>query len=131
MINNDMWIFNSATGDPMLLDSETGLRALHESFLVFLASTETTVAFSAETGGNPSPYQEFLGGLRVQRTNADAQLRFTEDRWLQLSGRTEDLSGFAERILVTEEQGHRHWYGAPVSLIFEADDYEPPERSAP
>ena len=125
-----MWVFNSATGDPMLLDSESGLRTLHKSFLEFLASAEKAATFAAETAGDPSPYEEFLGGLRVQRTDADAQLRFTEDRWLELSGRTEDLKGFAEKILVTEEQGHRHWYGAPVSLIFEADDYCPPERSA-
>ena len=96
-----------------------------------LANIRQAATFAAETAGDPSPYEEFLGGLRVQRTDAEAQLRFTEDRWLELSGRTEDLKGFAEKILVTEEQGHRHWYGAPVSLIFEADDYCPPERSAP
>jgi len=124
-----MWIFNSANGDPMLLDTEMELRALHDRFIAFLASEERAVSFSAQTTSDPSPYAEFLGGLRVRKTDADPELRFTEDRWLELSGRLEDLRDFAEKILVTEEQGHRHWYGVPVSLIFDADNYWPTEHA--
>jgi hypothetical protein len=95
----------------------------------FLASTEKEAVFAAQTSGSPTPYDEFLGGLRVQRRDGEARLCFSEDRWLELSEPVEELQGFAEKLLVTEEQGHRHWYGVPVSLILEADNYYPEELS--
>jgi len=115
----------------MLLDTDEGMHELHSRFSAFLASQADEAAFPAETRGNPSPYTEFLGGLRVRKADANLELRLGEDRWLELSGPLEDLRQFAEKILVTEQQGHRHYYSAPVSLILEADNHWPTELSRP
>ena len=49
----------------MLLDSQSGFRALHGQFIDFLKSAMQATSFSAETTGNPAPADEFLNGLRV------------------------------------------------------------------
>jgi len=115
----------------MLLDTEEGLRALHQRMAGFIASTEKEAVFAAQTSGSPAPYEEFLGGLRVQKRDGEARLCVAEDHWLELSGPLERLQAFAEKLLVTEAEGHRHWYGVPVSLILEADNYYPEEHSKP
>jgi len=38
--------------------------------------------FRGPVQGDPAPYEEFLGGLRILKTDQEARLRLTEDRWL-------------------------------------------------
>jgi hypothetical protein len=76
-----MRIFNSPSGDPMLLDTAQGLRALQKSFDDFLASSSLAASFSAATNGSPAPYGEFLPGLRVSK-GGPKQLVFSVDSWL-------------------------------------------------
>ncbi|MEO7936834.1 MAG: hypothetical protein ABIR27_11300 [Dokdonella sp.] len=123
-----MRIFNSSNGDPMLLDSAHGLRDFQLAFGAFLASTATTISFLATTDGSSNPYDEFLNGLRVSKGEAK-RLELSADRWLELSGSSQDLQTF-QKLLAPDDGDHRHWYCTPVSLIIEADDsFDGPDGS--
>jgi len=118
-----MLIFNSPYGDPMLLDSAQGLRELHEQLERFIVSPELEASFPANTTGDPTPYEEFLGGLYIKKSTGSSYLSFSNDRWLVLSASPEDLAVFNKTLLVTEDGEHNHWYSSPVSLIIEADEW--------
>ena len=105
----------------MLLDTAQGLRVLRQSFDDFLASPSVTASFSAAMNGSPAPYDEFLLGLRVSK-GGQKQLLISADRWLELSGSPQDLHDFCA-CLTPKENNHLHWYGKPLSLIIEADDF--------
>lgn len=107
----------------MLLDTESGLRVLHSELQAFLKSQAQSRDFVASTDRSPQPYDEFLPGLRVVKSAGDLALQQTADRWLVLSGSDATLSACARTFLVSESQGHKHLYAAPVSLIVEADNY--------
>ena len=115
-----MRIFNSSTGDPMLLDNVQGLRDFQLAFGNFLTSSAQAISFPAVTNGSPAPYDEFLLGLRVSKGEAK-RLQLSADRWLELSGSPQDLQAF-HGLLVPEDGDHLHWRSAPTSLIIEADD---------
>jgi hypothetical protein len=112
-------IFNSATDDPMLLDTVQGLRSLQDAFGLFLESPLQATSFTAQTDGSPEPHEEFLSGLRGVK-GGETRLQVTSNRWLEISGTQEDLIGF-RRCLAPTEGNHLHWYGKPVSLTIEAD----------
>ena len=116
-------IFSSADGsDPMLLDSANGLLDFHKRLNEFLASAAVDASFPALTNGNPEPYTEFLGGLRVRRTTQNSNLHISEDRWLELTAPLAELLKFSACFSM-EDGEHRHWYSSPVSLIIEADEW--------
>jgi hypothetical protein len=121
-----MRIFYSETGDPMLLDRETGLRELANHLSAFLGGAETRAAYPAEVDGDPTPHTEFLAGLRVEKV-ADGQpmLRISNDRWLELTLTPEDLKRLCSKVAVLDDGRHTHLYAAPLSLIFEADSSWP------
>lgn len=118
-----MRIFNSLAGDPMLLDTEQGLRIFQKSFDDFLASPSLTASFLAATDGNPEPYEEFLLGFRISK-EGKKQLLITPDRWLEFSGPPQYLQEFCKRLAPIDGE-HNHWYDNPVSLIIEADNSWP------
>jgi len=118
-----MRIFNAAVGDPLLLDSAQGLSVLHQRLAEFLGSGAQEASYPALTNGDPAPYTEFLGGLRVRKDPQRLQLRIADDRWLELSAPSADLLKFAERLLVPTDHAHHHWYSTPVSLIIRADEW--------
>ena len=117
-----MRLFYSTVGDPMLLDSQLELHALHSQFRSFLASAAPKASFEAETNGSPAPYDEFLLGLRVQKNTNEPHLSISADRWLELCGPLHELERFNQKLVFSEPNGHAHWYSKPVSLIIEADD---------
>lgn len=106
----------------MLLDSVEGLRSLHQQFEAFLASSQDSTSFPALTTGNPAPYNELLGGVRVRKTTQASELLLSRDRWLELAAPPNELAQFSKKLLVTDDHGHHHWYSNPLSLIIEADD---------
>jgi hypothetical protein len=117
-----MRIFFSPDGsDPMLLDTKAGLHTLHEQLRAFLASSASSVELVAEMDRSPAPYEEFLGGLRLLKTNGDLRLTLGSDRWLTLEGPSAELAECAKRFLAKDEQGHTHLYTTPISLIIESD----------
>jgi len=118
-----MLIFNSPNGDPMLLDSVQGLRDLHDRLEHFLNSSAQEASFPAITTGEPAPYEEFLGGLRVTKNEKSSSLSFANDRWLVLLAPPKELMGFSKILLVEEDGAHHHWYSNPVALIIEADNW--------
>jgi hypothetical protein len=119
-----MFIFYSSTGgDPMLLDSPRGLRQLDRDFKAFLTSSSTRASFPAITTGDPGPDSEFLAGLRVEKTQDPSQLRLADDRWLELTGFTDDLAQLGKALSGLDDGNHHHWYTSPVSLIIEADEW--------
>lgn len=107
----------------MLLDTVQGLLTLQQAFGAFLESPSLTASFTAATDGSPTPYEEFLPGLRVSK-GGPKKLQFSGDRWLELSGSPQDLRSFHE-CLATVDGDHLHWHSKPVSLIIEADDSWP------
>jgi hypothetical protein len=124
-----MRIFYSLDSDPMLLDSRAKLNALHEELTTFLASGMKEVSIPAEVTFSPAPYQEFLKGLRLQKTQGPIMLRLTRDRWLELTGAEVHLAKYVRHFCFEkrEAEGHHHPdnanYMAPSSLrlIIEAD----------
>jgi len=118
-----MMIFNSANGDPMLLDSVQGLRELHKQFEDFLSSSADEASFGAITNSDPAPYEELLCGLHVIKNEGYNDLTFSDDRWLVLSASPRVLSDFSKSLFVQHDGDHNHWYGSPVSLIIEADGW--------
>ncbi len=109
----------------MLLDTVEGLRSFIGQFTEFLASGEVSAAFSAETSGSPEPYEEFLKGLRVEKTEGEPKLFLAEDKWLDLSAQPTELGVFKEKLLVESDGDHNHYYCSPVSMIIEADESWP------
>ncbi|WP_027360815.1 hypothetical protein [Desulforegula conservatrix] len=105
----------------MLFDSIDGLRKLHKRFEEFLASSSQYIEFNAITASDPSPYDELLRGLRVIKNSGAAQLTFSNDSWLVLTGSLNDLTKFTKKLLVERDGSHHHWYSNPLSLIIEAD----------
>ena len=113
----------------MLLDTEQGLRELHSRLLLFVDGDVIKAEFPALIHGSPDPYNEFLPGIRLIKTAGEAVLDMADDRWLELSGSDAELRACAQMFVVSEEQGHRHLYKSPISLIIEADNcYESDRR---
>ena len=116
-----MRIFRSLVGDPMLLDSTDGLHTLHVAVSEFLASSLSTVSYQAITTGNPTPYNEFLFGLRIIK-DGTSNIRYSDDGWLELSGNLRQLNELLECFFEVNDGEHKHWYSNPLSLIIEADN---------
>ena len=105
----------------MLLDSCAGLRDLHGRIKAFVESAENTLALPAAIEGSPAPYERFLSGLRLTKSEGKASLARGADDWLHLSADSTELRRFAEVVLVEDETDHHHWYCNPISLIVQAD----------
>ncbi|HEY2685813.1 MAG TPA: hypothetical protein VGI93_20055 [Steroidobacteraceae bacterium] len=115
-------LYSSTRGDPVLLDSPSGLRSLDREFRAFLNSSSIRASFPAITTGDPAPYSHLLAGLRVEKTQGASQLYLAGDRWLELTGCPQDLSLLAKALSGLDDGNHHHWYTSPVSLIIEADE---------
>jgi hypothetical protein len=124
-----MMIFNSSNGDPMLLDSVQGLRAMRDRFESFLASISRVALFPAITSTDPDPYDELLLGLRVIKDEDSTNLSISDDRWLVLSAPVDNLEQFCKLLSVERDGAHHHWYSKPVSLIIEADNWRAENES--
>ena len=113
----------------MLLDTGAELNALHARLVEFLASAETSISIPALVTLSPVPYEQFLPGLRLQKTQDRVSLRFAPDDWLELSGAESCLSEYVShfRFDPPDEDGHHHPdnanYMVPGSLrlVIEAD----------
>ena len=70
-----MRIFYAPDSDPMLLDTGAKLNELHHQFSEFLASSVKEISIPAGVTHSPVPYEEFLKGLRVQKTQGPVMLR--------------------------------------------------------
>jgi len=123
-------LFTADGSDPMLMDTLSGLHALHADLEKFLKSHEPFADFPAAMDRNPAPYQEFLRGLRLIRGAGEPRLTLGPDRWLVLTGATEKLEECAKQFLAEEENGHTHLYTAPMSLIIESDSTWRPDVAA-
>lgn len=86
-----MHIFYSPNSDPMLLDTGAGLNALYEQLNLFLSSALKDAVFPADITLNPAPYQEFLNGIRIFKTQGLVMLKLSSDHWLELSGAENNL----------------------------------------
>lgn len=120
-----MRIFNAPDGDPMLMSTRLGMAELKKQFKAFVLSSDKSASFDAEIAGSPEPYDEFLNGLRIKKSNEPAQLRITEDKWLEFIGNVGALSEFEMRLGVEKDGDHSHFYSSPVSLIIEVDESWP------
>ena len=107
----------------MLLDSQAGLRALHERLASFLSSPHSSAEFRAQTSGDAAPYATFLEGLRLMKSNHEPQLGLSADGWLDLSASPEQLAVLFNKLSDIVDGDHRHWYATPLSLIIDADDW--------
>lgn len=127
-----MRIYFTPGQDPMLLDSLTGINALHERLRRFVTSDETALSLTADRAGSPAPYSELLNGLRIEKRDEAVRLCLTQDRWLQLTGSPVNLERYIGffRFDDDEEGAHHHpehvsvaGYIDPgtMSLIIEVD----------
>ena len=79
-----MRIFHSHESAPMLLDTAAELNVLYRKICEFMSSELKESSFPAEVNLSPAPYEEFLNGLRIQKTHGAIMLRLSQDRWLEL-----------------------------------------------
>ena len=124
-----MRIFYSSDSDPMLLDTGAELNALHLRLNDFLTSSEMSISLPAETTLSPAPYQEFLCGLRLKKSQGLVMLTLTQDRWLELAGSEDNLAKYVSHFKFDkpEEDDHHHTDNGEhmargtLRLIVEAD----------
>ena len=124
-----MRIFYSSDSDPMLLDTGAELNVLHEQLKKFLASSAESASFPAEVTLSPAPYQEFLQGLRLQKSQGLVMLRLSQDRWLELTGSEANLANYVSHFKFDRpdiDDHHHPDYGnymarGTMCLIVEAD----------
>ena len=109
----------------MLMSTLLGMAEFKKQFKAFVLSSNESSSFDAETTGNPEPYDEFLKGLRIIKSNGPTQLSITEDKWLEFIGSEGALSEFELRLGVEKDGDHSHYYSSPVSLIIEVDESWP------
>ena len=113
----------------MLLDSGERLNLLHDQMNSFLASSQKEGVFPAEATFSPAPYQEFLNGLRIFKTQGAIMLKLSPDRWLELSGSESNLAQYINHFHFKKlnEDDHHHPDNAnymakgTMCLIIEAD----------
>lgn len=105
-----MRIFSSPDSDPMLLDHRDGLLQLHSDITRFLASSAMAGDFPAKTDGSPAPYNEFLGGLHILKSDEPLILRRNVDSWLDVRGNTAALRAYFEHLQfpLDDPEGHHH-----------------------
>ncbi len=105
-----MRIFYSSSSDPMVLGPGAELNALSVRLSEFLASSESTISLPAQVTHSPAPYQLFLPGLRLKKTQDAVCLRLSEDGWLELSGAAPYLSKYVShfRFEPPDKDGHHH-----------------------
>lgn len=136
-----MRIYFSDGQDPMLLDSLAGMNALHEQLRRFVESDETVLTLPADHAGPAAPYSQLLVGLQIRKTMGPISLELTKQRWLSLSGSTENLARYVAHFQFddSEEGAHHHpeneqidGYLTPgtMSLIIEVDSNWTEEISA-
>ena len=109
----------------MLMSTRLGMAKFKKQFKAFVLSSVESASFDAEISGNPEPYDEFLNGLRIKKSNGPAQLRITEDKWLEFMGNIDALNELEMRLGVENDGEHSHFYSSPVSLIIEVDESWP------
>lgn len=109
----------------MLLGTVQGMAEFKKEFNAFISSSAEKMSFIADTTGSPEPYDEFLKGLRVEKSKGETQLTITEDKWLELCGSKSGLSDLELQLVIEKDQDHNHFYCSPVSLIVEVDESWP------
>ncbi|MDO5654449.1 MAG: hypothetical protein Q4G39_10165 [Brachymonas sp.] len=115
----------------MLLDSAAQLNALHQQLQSFLSSDATSIDVEAQTSASPAPYDAFLKGLRVRKTQDGVLLRLGEDGWLELSGAPAHLGRYISHFRFAHPQKSAHHHpdhgdymaAGTLCLVIEADPY--------
>jgi len=113
----------------MLLGPGAELNALHAHLSEFLASPEADLSVPAEVTLSPAPYQQFLPGLRLKKTQNSVCLCLANDGWLELSGSVLNLSKYVShfRFEPPDQDDHHHPDNAnymahgSLRLVIEAD----------
>jgi hypothetical protein len=128
-----MRIAQSSEGSPMLLDSRAALVDLHDKLQAVLSSASIELELRAEQDGDPSPYQVFLPGLVVRKTDGPILLSQSQAHgWLSLQGSVQNLRRYVSYFYFGpgQEGGHHHpencdlpgyLSSSSMSLIIEAD----------
>lgn len=130
-----MRLFFTSGQDPILLDSVSGINALHSKLKEFLFSSRPSVRISAETWGDPAPYSRFLSYIEFEKSEGPILASFTTDDGIRVRGDKANLNVYAGAFQFeeAEDTAHHHPdlvsnkadYMAPggISLIVEADNY--------
>ncbi len=118
-------IFNSNDGDPMILLTSNGLKEFMKKVNDFIESDNSSILFTTETFGTPSPYDEFLNGLKITKCKGDSSLMLNDDNWLDLSVKKEEIKEVNLNLSFLNDGDHEHLYSNPMSLIIEVDESWP------
>ena len=105
-----MHILFSPASDPMLLDSLEGMNGTHKRLIEFLASSQAEITLAAESSGSPAPYDAFLSGFRIRKSDGPVYLALTDDGYLNLRGSLDNLSRYfaSFKFESDEEMQHHH-----------------------
>jgi len=102
--------------DPMLLDSLDGMNVLHEQLERFVGSEEAVLSLAADQSGVSAPYSELLAGLQIRKSEGQAYLQLTEQRWLLLTGSKENLSRYVSFFHFDQDEEGAHHHPEHVSV---------------
>ena len=128
-----MRIYFSTGFDPMIVNSILGFNEIHERLREFLASESRSISLSANISGRAEPYEIFLGGLEIEKTQGPIHVSLSGTQTLKITGGIENLRIYTDffRFREDEDGSHHHpeyvrrvGYIAPgtLSVIIEADD---------
>jgi hypothetical protein len=103
-----MRIYFSPDQTPVLLDSLMAMESLHRRLDSFLDSGEDSIRLQAEQWGDPDPYEEFLGGLEIRKSEGPLTLGLTANRWLELKGALRNLKRYVSHFRFEQDNCHHH-----------------------
>jgi len=101
-----MRIYFSPDETPILLDSLKAMESLYRRLESFLDSGEECIRLQAEQWGDPEPYEEFLGGLEILKSEGPVTLIMTPNRWLELKGAIPNLKRYVSYFRFEEDNTH-------------------------
>jgi len=103
-----MRIYFSSDQTPVLLDSLQAMNALYQRLEAFLSSGEQHIRLEADRWGSPDPYDEFLGGLEMQKGEGALMVSMMPSRWLHIMGAVHNLKRYVSHFHFDEDNIHHH-----------------------
>lgn len=116
-----MYILAQSPGDPTLVDSISGLEALHEEFERFLGSQDEILEIPGDASFPLDENMKVLSGLRVIRRFPPASLSITPDNWVEIVAPQLEVRALAKKLLGLKDGEHVHWHCSSASLIIQAE----------
>jgi hypothetical protein len=126
-------IYYSVESAPMIVNSVVGFNNLHQQLRAFFESESRSISFTTDVSGSAEPYDMFLSGLEIEKTQGPINASVSEALTLRITGGVDNLKIYIDffRFRDDEDGSHHHpeyvkraGYISPgtLSVIIEADE---------